>query len=100
MKRHAYFLILLTFWAQFDDVLLTPASACQSAPFPSDDDEYVSSEGPEHQRRPGPRRMPQSVSVKPANANFSFVPRGVPSGWNLTTPFGPPPLYVFMSLQI
>ena len=35
MKRLAYLLIFLTFWAQFDDLLLTPASAFQSAP--SDD---------------------------------------------------------------
>jgi hypothetical protein len=28
------------------------------------------------------------------------VPRGVPSEWNPTTPFAPPPLYIFMSLQI
>jgi hypothetical protein len=98
MKRLAYLLIFLTFWAQFDDLLLTPASAFQSAP--SDDDEYVSSGGQEQQEWFGPRRQPPSVSVKPQAADFPLVRREVPSEWKLTTPFAPPPLYVFMSLQI
>jgi hypothetical protein len=101
MKQVAYFLISLTIWSQFDDVLLTPASALQSAPLPSDDDdEYLPAKRQEQPEQFAPRRQPQSVSVKPRAADFFSVGRGVPCEWNLTTPYAPPPLYAFMSLQI
>jgi hypothetical protein len=101
MKQVAYLLISLTFWSQFDDALLTPASALQSAPLPSDDDdEFLPPQRQEREEPFAARRQPQPVSVKPYAADFSTVERGVPSEWNLTTPFAPPPLYAFMSLQI
>jgi hypothetical protein len=100
MKRIGYLLIFLTFWAQFDDVLLLPASASQSVPLSSDDDEYVPSGGQQQQEWFGPRQKPQSVSAKPEIEEYSFLRRrGLPE-WKLTTPCAVSPLHLFMSLQI
>jgi hypothetical protein len=100
MKRNVYFLIFLSIWAQIDDILLTPASAYQSAPFPGDDDEYLPLKRQDHQQEFAPGRQPQSESVRFQTADLSFVEKNAPSDWNLTTPFAPASLYVFMSLQI
>src|SRR5215831_16675312 len=100
MKCIAYFLVFLTFWAQFDDVLLISVLPFQSAPLSSDDNEYVSSGSQEQREWLVPRRQLQSVSVRLQVADFPLVRRAVPSEWNLTTPFASPLLYVFMSLQI
>jgi hypothetical protein len=100
MKRIAYFLISLTLWVHFDDVLLAPASALESAPLPSDDDEYVACEGQGSQKQFGHRRQPPAVSANAQAVHGPLVRTGMPSAWHLTTPFAPPALYVFMSLQI
>jgi hypothetical protein len=100
MRRTAYVLIVLALWAQFDDALLTLASAFQSASLTIyDDDECLPPTPLTRQEQLG-RRLPQSVRVKPPATNVSLARRSAPSEQSLTTPFTSPPLYVFMSLQI
>jgi hypothetical protein len=101
MKRNAYLLVFLTFWSQFDDALLTVASAFQSAPLQSydDDDECLPLKRLAEQEQFAPRRQPQVVSVKPQAAECCFAGRCSFEG-KLITPFPAPLLYIFMSLQI
>jgi hypothetical protein len=101
MKRITYFLVSMTIWAQFDDVLLAPASVVLSAPLASDDDEYVPSEGREEQSWLISLPQRQSVGVaSEAVAPFRGGMSRRPCEWEFATPFAPPPIYVFMSLQI
>jgi hypothetical protein len=98
MKRPAYLLILALLSAQVDDVWpVAPTSSAASVA--DDNDEYL----------PAPRRLrdeqafgqePVLVGFAPQTAHTPPARRGVPVEWNLTAPFTPPPLYVFMSLQI
>jgi hypothetical protein len=103
MKRNAYLLVFLTCWVQFDDSLLLALPwAGQSAPLPSndDEDEYLPATGQEREEQSILRRQPQSVRVKAQAADSTLVGNGLPSEWNLASPFAPASLYVFMSLQI
>jgi hypothetical protein len=100
MKRIAGLLIVLTCWAQFDDVLLPRAPDAQSAPLPDDDDEYIPSTSQDQETRSAGRQRPVLVYLKPQPGVFALVRSGVPSAPTLTTPLAPPPLYVFMSLQL
>jgi hypothetical protein len=99
MKWLAYLLILLLISAQVEDTWAV-APVLPPAPLADDNDEYL----PAQQRPRGElssfRQKPLFDAVKPRAADFPYVPRRVPSEWNLATPFAPPPLYVFMSLQI
>jgi hypothetical protein len=98
MKRLAYLLILALLSAQVDDVWpIAPLSSAD--PLADDNDEYL----------PAPRRVrdeptsgqePVFVGLAPQTAYTPPARRGVVVEWNLITPFAPPPLYVFMSLQI
>jgi len=98
MKRCAYLLILLLTWAQIDDVCVV-ALASPSAPTVDDDAEYLPAQR-RLQDEQSSAQEPVFVSPKPQTADLSTRQSGVPWEWNLTTPFTPPPLYVFMSLQI
>jgi hypothetical protein len=101
MKRHAYFLVILTFWAQLDDVLLPLASASQSTSLASDDeDECLPSKRKDEEELFSVRRQPHAANLITPAGDVVFIPRDVPSDCNVTTLFTPPPLYVFMSLQI
>jgi hypothetical protein len=98
MNRLAHLLILLVIWSLVDDY-------CVGVPvFPSvplaDDDEYLPSPQRSLEEACSPHQKPVFAGLKPQTADFPLVRRGVPSEWDLTTPFTPPPLYVFMSLQI
>jgi hypothetical protein len=101
MKRFAYLLILLLLSAQVDDAWAVPP-VLPSAPLVDDNDEYLPA-----QRRPWEEKSASgqgqmfATRLKSLTADFPPVQRGVvPFEWNLTTPFTPPLLYVFMSLQI
>ena len=98
MQKAAYFLIFLSVWAHFDDVLLAPSRILQSA---EDDDEYLSI-----QREPCQMREVSSAksvldNLKPT-ADFLSVSSewDAPSCSKFAWPIGPSPLYVFMSLQL
>jgi hypothetical protein len=97
MRQVAYGLVLLTFWAQFDDVLLPLVLATQSAEVATDDDEYLSCERPE---QCAPRRHVQTDSVKHQAADYSSDQKNLSSERQVTGLFVRSPLYVFMSLQI
>jgi hypothetical protein len=99
MKRLAYLLVLLLISAQVDDYwAVAPVSSF--APLADDNDEYMPpqrrTQGEEHSSH----QKPVFVGLKPEIADFPLARRGVPPERDLTTPFAPPPLYVFMSLQI
>jgi hypothetical protein len=99
MKRVSYVLIFLVLSTQVDDTW-TVASISPFAPLVDDNDEYVPSQQRPHEVECSPHQKPLCVGLKPQAADFPFVRRGLPSDWSLTKPFAPPPLYVFMSLQI
>ena len=98
MKRLAHFLILLLLLAQVDDAWAV-APVSPSAPITDDDDEYLPAQWRLRDEQSSGQE-PAFVGVKPQTADFPLVRRGVPLQWNLSTPFAPPPLYLFMSLQI
>jgi hypothetical protein len=98
MKRFAYLLTLLLLSAQADDAL---AAVCNLPPDPLADvnDEYLPSQWRAREERPTPDQAPAVAEPRSRAADVPPVRKGVPSGWNRITPFTPPPLYVFMSLQ-
>jgi hypothetical protein len=97
MKRLAYLLILLLLSAQVDDAWAVVAVS-PSVPL-ADDGDYLPAQRRLRDEQP-PGREPVFVGREPRTAAFPLVRRGTPFEWNLSTPFTPPPLYVFMSLQI
>src|SRR5262249_20157980 len=99
MKHFSYLLILLLISAQVDDAwVVVPASP--SAPLADDDAEYLTVPRLVREERASRGREPIFVSLKRQTPDFPLFRGGVPSAWNPTTPFAPPPLCVFMSLQI
>jgi hypothetical protein len=100
MRRLAYFLILLLLSAQVDDAFAV-APVLPSAPVAGDDDgEYLPSKPRRLEQESLPDKEPAFDGLKAETADFPLVRRGVPSERNLTTPFTPAPLYVFMSLRL
>src|SRR5438067_13341125 len=99
MKRLAYLLVLLLLSAQADDAWAV-APVLSSAPLSDENDEYLPAQRQLQGATPASPQTPAFNGLKPRTADFSPVRSGVPSKWNLTTPVGPPPLYVLMSLQI
>jgi len=103
MKRFPYLLILILLSAPVDEVWAV-APVLPFAPLAEDNaddnDEYLPTQRPPQGEQSASRDKPVCDGLKPQHADFSFVPRGLPSEWNLTTPFAPPSCYVFMSLQI
>jgi hypothetical protein len=98
MKRLAYLLILLMISDQVQDAW-DVASVSLTAPL-DDDDEYLPSERRPEEEECSARQGQDFVGLEPQTAAFPLVRNGVPSEWTRTTPCTPPPLYVFMSLQI
>jgi hypothetical protein len=102
MKWNPYLLVFLTAWAHFDDVLLTPASPCQCARLPSDDDDECLplERRTQHQEELSERRQPKSAGVKIQTADSQPLRNGVPLDQQLATHLAPRLIYIFMSLQI
>jgi hypothetical protein len=98
MNRLVYLLILLLVSAQVDEYWAA-VPVLPSAP-QADDEEYPPSPQRPREEECSPHRKRVFAGLKPRTADLPLVRRGVPSAWDLTTPFAPPPLYVFMSLQI
>jgi hypothetical protein len=100
MKGFAYFLIFLLVEGLVDDaVALTLVSPSVSL-VDDDDNEYLASRKRPEEKASRFDKEPAFVGLKPQTADFTLDQRNGPSEWNLTTPFTPPPLYLFMSLQI
>jgi hypothetical protein len=99
MKRLSYLLILLLLSAQVDDAWAVSPNL-PSAPLADDNDEYLPAQRRAQGEQSSSRQKPVFAGRKPQTADCSPVRRGVPPEWSLTAPFAPPPLYVFMSLQL
>jgi hypothetical protein len=99
MNRLVYLLILLLSSVPVNDAWAV-APDLPSAPLADDNDEYLPLRRQVRDERSSSGQGPMFVGLKSQTADFAVVRRGVPSKWNLTTPCTPPPLYVFMSLQI
>jgi hypothetical protein len=97
MKRLAYLWVLLLISAQVDDTWAT-APVLPSAPLA--EDEFLPSQPRSQVEESSPHQKPVVVGFKSPIADFPLDRRGVLTGCTLTTPFAPPPLYVFMSLRI
>jgi hypothetical protein len=99
MTRLPYLLILLLLSAQVDDAWIADP-ALPSVSLADDNDEYLPAQRRPREELSTSAQGPMFVGLKPPPTDACSVPTGVRSEWNLTTPFTPPPLYVFMSLQI
>jgi hypothetical protein len=99
MKRVAYGLVLLLISAQVQDTWAV-ALVLPSTPLADENDEYLPVQRQPRGEQPSSSPKPLFNALKPPAVDVSFVPRGVPAEWILTTPFAPPLLYIFMSLQI
>jgi hypothetical protein len=98
MNRLAYLLLLLLVSAQVDDYWVG-VPTLPSAPR-ADDDEYLPSPQRSQEEDCSPQQKLTFAGLKPQTVDLPLVRRGVPSEQNPATPFAPPPLYVFMSLQL
>jgi hypothetical protein len=100
MKAFAYLLLLLLMWAQVDDYWAAAPAFPSSAAPAADDDEYLPAQRRAQEQQPPSRQRAVLDTVTLPQAALSLAPKGVSSERSLTTPFTPPPLYAFMSLQI
>ncbi len=99
MNRLSYLLILMMISAQVEDAW-ADAPVLPSAPL-ADDDEYLSSQRRrEEEEESSAHRKSDFVGLETRTAAILLVRKGVPSERNLKRAFTPPPLHVFMSLQI
>src|SRR5262249_21911312 len=95
-------LIFLTFWAQFDDVLLPCSILLPSSPFASEDDQYLSvkrEQGSEHAAK-GKKAVSDGLKPKTTGFFTRATTSGTRPEWQSARALRPPPLYVFMSLQL
>jgi hypothetical protein len=100
MRWPALILILLLVSAKVDNAWAV-APAVPTAPLTDDgDDEYLPSQRRPEEGPSSPRQKPVSFGPKSEATGRPSARRGGPPGRDLTTPFAPRPLYVFMSLQI
>src|SRR5262249_51545943 len=99
MHRLAYLLILLVFSRQ-PDAAAAVALGLPAAPLTVDDDEYLPSQRRAQEEECSPLQKSVFVGHQPQTEVSPLVRRGEPPEWTLSTPFTPPPLLVFMSLQI
>jgi hypothetical protein len=98
MKLYAYLLIFLVMSAQVDDFWAGDPTLPTSAPPVADNDEYLPAQRRPEEEESFCHQRPIFESVMPHLA--TILPTNVQARWNLTTPFTPPPLYAFMSMQI
>src|SRR5262249_41611033 len=100
-KPAAYLLIFLTIFASGDDALLAVAPVLPLQAEDEDNSEYVLTQREQGgQRLSRPARLPfVSLGPRGAGALDDQPVKAIPSESYLVDPFGPAPLYVFMSLQ-
>ena len=99
MKLMSWLLVPLLIAAQVDDAWAAVVYA-PSVRLTDDNDEYIAAPRNEERERSAPGRRPLFARVAPTSGDFSFVRLCVPCERHAPAPLGPPPLYVFMSLQI
>jgi hypothetical protein len=98
MKRLTYLLVLLLISAQAEDAWAV-VPVLPSAPLADDNHEYLASR-PTQAEESSSRQKRAFAGFKPQTADYTPVRTGIAPKQNLAAPFGPLPLYVFMSLQI
>jgi hypothetical protein len=98
MKCFAYLLTLLLIMTQVDNAWVA-APASPSDPLVDTDDDYLPAHRRPKQEEPASHREPVFVGLHSPAADVAPARRGASFEWDRTTPFTPPPLYVFMSLQ-
>jgi hypothetical protein len=99
MKQLAYILMLLLLSAQVEDAWVA-ALELPSDSLADDSDEYLPAQRQPRHEQSGFKVQADKYQTLIQAIDFSVIRMGVPPEWNLTKPFTPPPLYVFMSLQI
>src|SRR5262249_40275820 len=99
MKWLPYLLILLLVSTQVDDCWAV-APVLPSPPCAEDNEEYLPAQRPSRGEESSFQQKAVFLGLKPQFADSSSVRRALPVEWNLTAPYTPSPLYVFMSLQI
>jgi hypothetical protein len=99
MKRFAYFLILLLLSAQLDDYWAVAPVLPSATLAAADDDEYLPSQR-RSQEDSGVSKKAEFVGLQPRHPDFPLLRSELPFEWNLSGPFTPPPLDLFMSLQL
>jgi hypothetical protein len=101
MRRFA-FLIVLLLWGQVDDGLAVTFAVSPACPAYDDDgdDEYPEAQQGPQKEDSRPDKKPALFSLQPQTTDSSPGQRSLLSERSLTAPFSPPPLYLFMSLQI
>ena len=102
MPKAVYLLVFLTFWAQFDDVLLTPSSLAGSASVAANDDEYLSVERDQARERTASLHKSALDALMPKIAgcdSFAAKSDALP-GSRIDGLTRPSPLYALMSLQL
>jgi hypothetical protein len=95
----AYLCVALLTFNLVDDYLF-PAPASLTSPFADEDNEYLSPTLGQGCQRSSPRQEPVLAALKPRGHELSFAPGHCPPQFDVTARFAPPPLYIFMSLQI
>jgi hypothetical protein len=93
LKLATYLLIFLSLSTQFDDAWVL--AVCADSQTAAEDDEYLLPSGKQLLTRSA-LVLPGHKAAEFLSARLDDSPVTVPA---LTVVFGPPPLYVFMSLQ-
>jgi hypothetical protein len=100
IKGAAYFLVLLLAWAQVDDAWAASPLPPSASPLDDADGEYLPGETQQRREQsaegqaPGPLGVRPGAGVPPSPLQSNGAPEA-----RASAPFGPPPLYVLMSLQ-
>jgi hypothetical protein len=98
MKRHVYLLVVFLIWTQVDDFLAPPIAL--SSALLVDDDEYLPLAKRQHKEECSRDLKSVPIGLRPKTSGLARIRKGASSAWSLITHFSPPPLYIFMSLQI
>jgi hypothetical protein len=99
MKCCTYLLLLLLPVSQVDDTLAVTSNS-SVAPLAPDNDEYLPVQRRPREEESASDQGRMLVSIKVPLAACLLVARAAPVNRASRTPFTPPPLYAFMSLQI
>jgi hypothetical protein len=101
MKRITYLLVLLPIWHQVDDTWVVAAEffAASQAGI-EDNEEYLPSERDQRAEECASHQKRRGVGANPSPADSPLTRTDFLSNRRPIAPYAPPPLYVFMSLQI
>jgi hypothetical protein len=98
--RHVAYLCLALIAFNFVDDYLLLAPGSLTSPLANDEDEYLTPTLRQDCQRSSSREEPVFDALKPRAGELCFSPGHCPPESSVAARFAPPPLYVFMSLQI